>query len=296
MSGRKEYATGAVIVGLLEVGWLIASNFSLVGGWIAGLQRRGGTAANLSAFVTNPVFHLLMACGAMYLAWRAFVAEPDKVPVRASPVQTQANPQSQKVTINNYPPPSQPGKPRVVIRPQIAETKTNLVFLGPKTTNVYYIVDQYTSFFSARGPGDEITAAIVGFRNETIVNVPVCAAERSQAHSLYYDAQGNELGSILGACWLEEHDDLVDFDLGKSLWVIAAIFDKRHAVMPYYRRKSSGDGLGQVITLENEEIDGGQIEIVEIRIIGESRHELIRVRLSCSTDVTGKPKLSKREP
>jgi hypothetical protein len=186
---------------------------------------------------------------------------------------------------------TEPEGPRQTARPQAAEPRPNLVFLGAKTMNVFYTFEQALGYFSAKGLGEEVPAALVGFRNETISGgVRVCSAERSQAHIIYYDANESELASILGACWLEEPGDLVDFDPGKSLWLVVAIFTKKRAILPYYKRKLSSFGEG--ITLEDEEIDGSRIETIEVRIIGQFEHELLRIQFGCSTDADGKPTLT----
>jgi len=71
MSPQKKCTIAAITVGLIEIAWLFASNFSLVQGWIETLRRSGHLGAAVSELVINPMFNLLMMCIAVYLGYRA---------------------------------------------------------------------------------------------------------------------------------------------------------------------------------------------------------------------------------
>jgi len=71
MSGQKKCAIAAITVGSFEIGWLFASNFPRVQGWLETLRRSGQVGAAVSQLVTNPMFNLLVMCIAVYLAYRA---------------------------------------------------------------------------------------------------------------------------------------------------------------------------------------------------------------------------------
>lgn len=292
-SARKSYATSAIIVGIIEAAWLVAANFTLVRTWITSLQLRGGTPAAIASFVTNPVFHFLVVCAALYLAVRAFKARTDMVPAATSAsVLSQANPQTQQVNIN-FSPLSKDEKPKKPESTRREEPGPNVVFLGAKIATIYFVAGSDLPYFSANGPGEDIAAALVGFRNNTIAGKIVRDAERSGTQVLYYDAQGDEIASILGACWLEEQSDLVDFNVGKTLWLVAALFlNHEKPTVPFYRRTRSGFGDG--ISIDHHDLNE-TIETVEVRIIGEWNNELIRVRLHCCVDDKGKPKLIQLE-
>lgn len=190
-----------------------------------------------------------------------------------------------------------PQKPQQTAPTPIIQRHPNLVCLGARTTTIHVIQGQYNCLFSDKGPGEEVTATLVGFRNDTIVGHVARDAERSKTHVLYYDAAEREIASILGSCWLNEPSDLVDFDVGKALWLIVAMFpSSRQAIVPWYKRRPSDDGFGDVVTLEDEELKGEELEFVEIRIISEWNNELIRAQFTCSTDQAGRPILAKREP
>ena len=109
MSARKGFATGAAIVALSEAAWFVASNFSLIKGWITSLQARGGIADSIASFVTNPVFHLLVVCAALYLAVRAFRTATDTVPAMP-PAPVQADAQNVSINFPLHPPDEKPKK------------------------------------------------------------------------------------------------------------------------------------------------------------------------------------------
>ena len=72
MSDRRKFALAAVVVGMVEIAWLFASNFRRVDGWIEKLRRSNQVGAAVSGLVVRPVFNLLVMCIALYLAYHAF--------------------------------------------------------------------------------------------------------------------------------------------------------------------------------------------------------------------------------
>lgn len=303
MSRRKSYGIAAVALALLEALWFVATYMQTVQGWIANLKASGGIGAAFAEIITNPVFFLLVAVAAMGLGVTAWRSEGDEVTPSLSPVRSPANAQtqnatqsnSQSVVIHNHPP--QAPAPERPAREHRAEPTPNINFLGSRTTNIFVIEGlQHLPYFSANGPGGEVEAVIVGFRNDTRPGGErVAVPERANAHVLYYDADGNEIGSVVRACWLEREGDLVDFQLGHSLWLVVALLFGSDIVAPHYQRRPSG-WMGDSITLERAEIDASHLQFIEVRLIGEWERELMRVVLRWSTDENRRPILTKQTP
>lgn len=304
VSRRKNCGIGAVVLTLVWAAWFIASNFQLVQGWVTNLKASGGFAGTFIGAITHPAFYILLLAAAAILAGGAWMSKQAEIPA-ASTVQSQANPQNQNVTqsnpqnqslvINNYSAQIPTSKAPVQVIQHHAEPMPNLQSLGPRTTKIGLISSlSCPPFFSAKGGGEEVQAFIVGFRNETKPGAErIAVPEKAYAQVLYYDADGQEIGAIVRACWLEQEGDLVDFELGHSLWLVVALLLEPNIIAPYYRRKPSEYGVDS-IEIEDEKIDGRRLEIIEVRIIGESNRELIRQRWTCSADENGNPILAVR--
>lgn len=299
MSRRRTYGIGAVVIVLAETAWFIACHFQLVEEWVARLKASGGFGATMAGVTTNPVFFFLLAVSAISLAMVALKSNDDDlhVPSQTQEV-SQSNPQNQSVVIHNYPgPPAAAVGPPRAARERQAEPAPNLTFLGARNVRIFITSSiRELPLFSLRGPGgEEAEALIVGVRNESLPGAArVAVPERAVAHILYYADDGTEIASILRACWLERKGDLVDFELGESLWLITALLvDRDRVLVPYYRREVSWMGDG--ITLVDEPLDFARIKVIELRIIGEFNRELFRVQMNCSEDEKGNPKLTTRE-
>jgi len=173
--------------------------------------------------------------------------------------------------------------------------RPNLVFVGTRTTRIGFdALDWRESFFESRKDADP-PGVVACFRNEPFPETPGIDADDVRAQMIYRGKDGQELGIVPRACWLQDYFDMIDFPVGASHCAILAIL--RHGgrlVAPWRRRTAAPGGhRGQVVTTEAYQFDE-RVHSIEMRIMGASNQLLLPPLTFDFSVVDGSPAAVKR--
>jgi len=177
---------------------------------------------------------------------------------------------------------------RVEQQPQVPAPQPgpNLIFVQARIAPVTLDNTPDRQFFyeSRIEDRDDPRAVLACFRNELVDGRAGIDLENVRAQVIYRNQAGQEIGlAILGACWLNEFGDMVDFPVGDTH---CAVLITRRAdgqlLMPWHRRRRAPDGGGDVLNFQIQAVNE-EISTIEVRLRdNEHGKRLTKTEFQCS--------------